>query len=167
MTLKKERLAQLSELEDVQPTTVRLIGWSQVGAGVTLDQVGYDPNAEKVAIAKVIAELKTLGYLVDDRQTARVGYDLLARHPNSSDQRCIEVKGFTRGMGPVWLEQNEWAQALQRGEDYWLYVIDECGLEPTVQVRAQNPAELFGRGAGKIQRFQIKLAQLKAQAVQK
>jgi hypothetical protein len=59
------------------------------------------------------------------------------------------------------------AQALQRGDDYWLYVVDECALEPTVRVRAQNPAELFGEGAGKIQRFQIKLAQLKAQTGQK
>jgi SNF2 family DNA or RNA helicase len=108
LALKKERLAQLRELEDVQPTAIRLSGWAHISAGVTLDQLGYDPNAEKVAIAKVIVELKTLGYLVDDRQTARVGYDLLARHPHSSDQRCIEVKGFTRTMGPVWLEQSEW-----------------------------------------------------------
>jgi hypothetical protein len=165
--LKRERLAQLAQLEDVQPTAIRLIGWTQVSAGVTLDQLGYDPNAEKMAIAKVIAELKALGYTVDDRQTARVGYDLLARHQHSGDQRCVEVKGFTRDMGPVWLEQNEWAQALQRGDDYWLYVVAECALEPTVQIRAKNPAELFGNGAGKIQRFQIKLAQLKAQIGQK
>ena len=64
-------------------------------------------------------------------------------------------------MGPVWLEQNEWAQALQRRDDYWLYVVDDCASQPTVGVRAKNPAELFGAGAGKIQRFQIKLSQLK------
>jgi len=160
-TLKNERLAQLAEIEDVQPTAIRLIGWAQVDAGVTLDQLGYEPNAEKIAIAKVIAELEALDYAVDDRQTAGVGYDLLARHRHNGDQRCVEVKGFTGSMGPVWLEQNEWAQALQRRDDYWLYVVDDCASQPTVGVRAKNPAELFGAGAGKIQRFQIKLSQLK------
>lgn len=165
-TLKNERLNQLASLEDVQPTATRLIGWVQVGAGVTLDQLGYEPNAEKVAIAKVISELEALSYVVDDRQTAGVGYDLLARHRQNNDQRCVEVKGFTGSMGPVWLEQNEWAQALQRGDDYWLYVVDHCDSHPTIEVRAKNPAEQFGRGAGRIQRFQIKLSQLKAQTEQ-
>ena len=132
-----------------------------------LDQLGYDPNAERVAVAKVIAELQALGYMVDDRQTARVGYDLLARHPHSGDQRCIEVKGFTDSMGPVWLEQSEWAQALQRADDYWLYVVDECRSNATVQVRAKNPAGIFGGNTGKIQRVQIRLSQLRAQVGQK
>ena len=46
-------------------------GWVQVSSGLTVDQLGYEPNAEKVAIAKVIMELGALDYLVDDRQTAR------------------------------------------------------------------------------------------------
>jgi hypothetical protein len=162
--LKSERLAQLAELEDVQPTATRLVGWAQVGRGLTLDQLGYEPNAEKVAVSRVIEELQALDYVVDDRQTAGLGYDLLARHRYNNDQRCVEVKGLTGTIGPVWLEQNEWAQALQRGDDYWLYVVDHCASEPTIKVRAKNPAEQFGEGAGKIQRFQIKLSQLAALA---
>lgn len=158
---KNARAAQLSEIEQVQATAVRLVGWTQVSAGLKLDQLGYDPNAEKVAVGCVIEELTRHGFAVDDRQTAGVGYDLLARHTKTGDQRCVEVKGFTEAMGPVWLEQNEWAQALQRRDDYWLYVVDRCGSKPTVCVRAQNPADTFGDGAGKIQRFQIKLSQLK------
>jgi superfamily II DNA or RNA helicase len=163
---KASRRAQLEEIENVQATAVRLVGWATVKAGITLDQLGYEPNAEKVAVGTVIAELQALGYLVDDRQTAGVGYDLLARHKSNGDQRCVEVKGFTESMGPVSLEQNEWAQALQRRDDYWLYVVDNCGRKPRVCVRAQNPAELFGGGAGKIQRFQIKLSQLREQVSQ-
>lgn len=161
--LKADRLAQLSELEDVQPTAVRLVGWTQVGAGVTLDELGYEPNAERVAIAKVLTELEALGYAVDDRQTAGVGYDLLARHKHSGEQRCVEVKGFTSHMGPVWLEQNEWAQALQRRDDYWLYVVDDCAQQPTVRVRVKDPVSVFADGAGRIQRYQIRLSQLKGQ----
>jgi superfamily II DNA or RNA helicase len=162
--LKQERLDQLRELEEVQATAVRLVGWVEVKAGLTVDQLGYDPDAEKVAVAHVIAELEALGYSVDDRQTARVGYDLLARHRQSGDQRCIEVKGFTEQMGPVWLEQNEWAQALQRREDYWLYVVDSCAQLPRTRVRVKDPATVFAEGAGRIQRFQIRLSQLKEQA---
>lgn len=159
--LKLERLAQLTELEDVQPTAVRLTGWTHVGAGVTIDHLGYEPNAEKVAIATVLAELEALGYAVDDRQTAGVGYDLLARHKHTGEQRLVEVKGFTESMGPVWLEQNEWAQALQRRDDYWLYVVDDCSKQPTIQVRVQDPVDVFGEGANSIQRFQIKVSRLK------
>jgi SNF2 family DNA or RNA helicase len=164
--VKQERIAQLAELEDVQPTATRIVGWVNVGAGLTADRLGYDPNAEKSAIAKVIAELEALSYSVDDRQTARLGYDLLARHRHTGEQRCVEVKGFTGSLGAVWLEQNEWAQALQRGDDYWLYVVDSCGTTPAVRVRAKNPATKFGDGLGTIQRFQIKLSQLTSVAGQ-
>lgn len=162
--LKNERLTQLAELEDVQPTAIRLIGWAQVCAGVGVGDLGYEPNAEKVAIAKVLSELQSLDYFVDDRQTAGVGYDLLARHRHTGDQRCIEVKGFTGAMGPVWLEQSEWAQALQRGDDYWLYIVAECASLPKVEVRVKNPAREFGSDVTKIQRFKIRLSQLKAYA---
>jgi len=72
------------------------------------------------------------------------------------------VKGFIKGLEPVCLEQNEWAQARQRGDDYWLYVVEHCETEkPAVAVRVQNPAAVFGGGVGKLQRFQIKLSQLR------
>ena len=158
---KKRRLEQLNVIGTVKASGVRPVGWVQVKAGVTIDKLGYNPTAEKVAIAKVWAELEAQDFGVDDRQTAYVGYDLLARNSRTGDQRCVEVKGFTKGMEPVCLEQNEWAQAQQRGDDYWLYVVENCEKNPTVAVRVQNPAAAFGGGLGKIQRFQIKLSQLR------
>lgn len=164
--LIKRRRAQLLEIETVQETAVRLVGWADVRAGITLSDLGYSPDAEKIAIGRVIAELTKLGYLIDDLQTAGVGYDLLARNSTTGDQRCVEVKGFTESMGPVWLEQNEWAQALQKSGDYWLYVVDNCSTNPTVRLRVKNPAEVFGSGPHRIERFQIKLSQLKGQLAQ-
>lgn len=163
--LKKQRLDQLAEIENVKGTAVRLVGWAYVRAGITLEKLGYSPDAEKVAVGKVISVLESLGYAVDDRQTAGVGYDLLARNRTTGDQRCVEVKGFTESMGPVWLEQNEWAQALQRRDDYWLYVVDNCAAKPILRVQIQNPAEQFASGTSKIQRFQIKLSQLKERSI--
>ncbi len=164
--LKGDRLVQLAQIDDVRPTAVRLAGWAHVVAGGRIEDLGYDPDAEKTAIAKVLAELTSLGFAVDDRQTAGIGYDLLARHTRTGEQRCVEVKGQTRTLGPVWLEQNEWAQALQRGSDYWLYVVDQCGTTPTVRVRTRDPGSVYGSGVGRIQRFQIRLSQLKEQAAQ-
>lgn len=162
--LKAQRVAQLAGIEDVRPTAARLVGWAHVSAGVRIEALGYDPDAEKTAISKVMNELTSLGFAVDDRQTAGVGYDLLARHTRTGEQRCVEAKGHTGALGPVWMEQNEWAQALQRGSDYWLYVVADCGTNPTVKVRTRDPASVYGAGAGRIQRFQIKVSQLKEQA---
>jgi len=81
--------------------------------GAVAGQMGYDPDSESIAIQTVWAELERLGFDVDDRQTAGLGYDLLARK-RTGEQRLVEVKGLAGPLGPVWLEQNEWAQAQQR-----------------------------------------------------
>ena len=159
--LKDERLRQLSQMEKVTPTAPRLIGWAQVSGGALATDMGYDPDSEAVAIATVLAELERLNFAVDDRQTAEVGYDLLARHKVTGEQRLIEVKGFQAGLAPVWLEQHEWAQAQQRGKDYWLYVVAQCALAPTTLIRAQDPAGQLKSGPRRIERYQIKLGDLK------
>ena len=91
-----------------------------------------------------------------------LGYDLLARK-RTGEQRLVEVKGLAGPLGPVWLEQNEWAQAQQRGTDYWLYVVAECATSPAVAVRAQDPASQVG-GPRRIQRFQIRIDDLRRMA---
>lgn len=159
--MKDERLRQLAEGEKVTPTAPRLVGWAHVSAGVRATELGYDPDSETVAIATVLAELERLDFAVDDRQTAGLGYDLLARHKVTGEQRLVEVKGFHRGLAPVWLEQHEWAQAQQRGDDYWLYVVIECESKPTVAIRAQDPAGKLAAGPRRIERFQIRIADLR------
>ncbi|WP_346623899.1 helicase-related protein [Blastococcus montanus] len=159
--LKADRLRQLEDIGKVTSTAPRLIGWAQVAAGARSTELGYDPDSETVAIATVLEELERLGYVVDDRQTAGVGYDLFARHKHTGEQRLVEVKGFQADLAPVWLEQHEWAQAQQRGEDYWLYVVTNCATAPTVVLRAQDPAGQLVAGPRRIERFQIKVTDLK------
>lgn len=159
--LKTERLRQLEDIGKVTGTAPRLIGWAQVAAGARRTELGYDPDSETAAIAAVLEELERLGYVVDDRQTAHVGYDLFARHPHTGEQRLVEVKGFQDRLEAVWLEQHEWAQAQQRGEDYWLYVVTNCAAAPTVILRAQDPAAQLAAGPRRIERFQIKVTDLK------
>jgi superfamily II DNA or RNA helicase len=158
---KAQRLAQLEDMARVAPSAPRLVGWAHVIGGARVTELGYDPNSEGVAVTTVLAELERLDFDVDDRQTAGVGYDLLARHRTTREQRLVEVKGFQNGLEPVWLEQHEWAQAQQRGQDYWLYVVIDCASTPTVVVRAQDPASKLAAGPRRIERFQIKVPDLR------
>ncbi|MET8008500.1 helicase-related protein [Streptomyces sp. NPDC005271] len=159
--VKRDRLHQLSQMEKVNPTAPRLIGWVHVVGGARVTELGHDPDSEAIAVATVLAELERLDFIVDDRQTAKVGYDLFARHKYRGEQRLIEVKGFAENLRAVWLEQHEWAQAQQRSNDYWLYVVENCASVPTVVVRAQDPAGKLAHGPRRIERFQIKLAELR------
>lgn len=158
---KADRLAQLDLVEAVASTAPRLVGWLRVHGGARIEDLGFDPDAEKVAIAKVVAELEALGWAVDDRQTARLGYDLFARRPGTTEQRLVEVKGFTGALDGVVLEQHEWAQAQQRGADYWLYVVVDCGTAPKGVVRVQDPAGTLSSGPKLIERYRIPLSQLR------
>lgn len=159
--LKAQRLSQLEQLDAVTSTAPRLIGWANVAGAAPATELGYDPDSEKVAVSLVLAELDRLGFAVDDRQTAGVGYDLFARHKSTGEQRLVEVKGLIGDLRPVWLEQHEWAQAQQRGEDYWLYVVTGCGENPMIMVRAKDPAAQLSSGPRTIERFQIKIGDLK------
>jgi superfamily II DNA or RNA helicase len=158
---KAARLAVLRQMETVSGRSPRLAGWARVHGTARADQLGYDPDSEQVAIRTILEELERLGYEVDDRQTAGVGYDLLARNAASRDQRLVEVKGFQHSLGPVWMEANEWMQARQRGADYWLYVVTGCAIAPMTAVRVQDPAGTFSRGPRRIERFQISARDLR------
>jgi superfamily II DNA or RNA helicase len=156
---KQHRLSALQDVKAVQASAVRLIGWVAVVGGARTDELGYDPNSEKVAVSTVVAELERLGFTVDDRQTAGVGYDLYARNPQTREQRLVEVKGLKDGLRAIWLEQDEWGQAQQRKNDYWLYVVDSCSTKPTIRLRVQNPADVLG-GPKVIERVQIPMSKL-------
>ena len=65
------------------------------------------------------------------------GFDLLSRYPEGV-VRSIEVKGRA-GRAAVRMELNEWKQACNLGEGYWLYVVFDCAT-PTPQLyRVQDP----------------------------
>ncbi|TDD84858.1 helicase-related protein [Actinomadura rubrisoli] len=159
-TIKADRLAQLDLIDAVTHSSPASLGWIQVAGGARAEELGRDPDSETLAVATVVAELEGLGWVVDDRQTAGLGYDLLARRPGTTDQRLIEVKGFAGDLRPVVLEQHEWAQAQQRGNDYWLYVVLHCATDPAVVIRCQDPAGTLA-GPRLIQRFTIPVSRLR------
>ena len=65
------------------------------------------------------------------------GFDLLATHPGG-ERRSIEVKG-RRNQSEIQLEANEWQQACNLGNRYWLYVVFDCATPTPLLVRIQDP----------------------------
>jgi hypothetical protein len=161
---KAQRLAQLDQMSQVTATPARLVGWVEVRGTGSPAELGTDPDSERTAVSVVWDELVARGFKIDDRQNSGVGYDLLARHRVTDEHRLVEVKGQAGELGPVMLEQHEWAQAQQRGSVYWLYVVTTCATTPTITVRVRDPASFFA-GPKIIQRFEISLSELRRAAV--
>ena len=72
-----------------------------------------------------------------------MGFDLRSTRPDGS-VRYIEVKGRAR-VGDLELTPNEWAQANNHRERYWLYVVFNCDATPALK-RIADPA---GTGVGR------------------
>ena len=65
------------------------------------------------------------------------GFDLLSRYPDG-EVRSIEVKGRAERTA-VQMEINEWRQACNLGERYWLYVVFGCATPTPLLYRIQDP----------------------------
>ncbi len=68
------------------------------------------------------------------------GFDLLSMRP-AEGKRAIEVKG-RGGEGDVELTENEWVQACNHRDRYWLYVVYDCATSSPRLLRVQDP---FGK----------------------
>ena len=66
-----------------------------------------------------------------------LGFDLLSESADGR-RRHIEVKGRA-GRGEIWMEENEWRQACQLGDEYWLYVVYQCATGEPELVRIRHP----------------------------
>ena len=95
-------------------------------------------DAEAIAIKTAIEYEHARGAEVKNvsNPSLKKGFDLQSRHPNG-EVRYIEVKGRT-GITGVELTANEWRQAANHGDRYWLYVVYHCDTEPRLY-RCQNP----------------------------
>lgn len=95
-------------------------------------------DAEAIAIKTAMEYEHERGAEVKDvsNPSLKKGFDLHSRHPNG-EVRYIEVKGRT-GITSVELTANEWRQAANHGDRYWLYVVYYCDTEPRLY-RCQNP----------------------------
>jgi len=100
--------------------------------------------AMKVARDHEIACSATVEDVSDPQR--KMGFDLRSVRPDGS-VRFIEVKGRAR-VGDLELTPNEWAQANNHRDKYWLYVVFNCETKPELK-RIPDPAgKAIGRPKG-------------------
>ena len=95
-------------------------------------------DAEAIALRIAVEHERERGAEVEDVSNPHLkkGFDLESRHPNG-EVRYIEVKGRT-GVASVELTTNEWLQAANHQDRYWLYVVYHCDTTPQLH-RCQDP----------------------------
>ena len=100
-----------------------------------------DVYAEDVALAEVKRREEAEGSVIEDVSAPhlKAGFDLKVLRADGS-MRYVEVKGRS-GTPPVELTANEWAQAANHRDRYWLYAVYNCDTVPQLY-RVPDP---FGR----------------------
>ncbi len=118
-----------------------------------------DNHAEQIALAEVIRREEAEGAIkIEDVSNPhlKAGFDLKVTRADGS-LRYVEVKGRS-GEGAVEMTVNEYIQAGNHRDRYWLYVVYNCDTVPTLY-RIYNPFERLvaqQTGAIRINASQIK-----------
>ncbi len=142
-------LRQLAEApERIHPGAARLLAHALViPAPDSADVERYDEGVEEMAV-RIASEWERDhgGHLQDVSKPAKAraaglsdwpGFDLFSIREDGV-RRSIEVKGRA-GQGAIQMEANEWKQAFQLRENYWLYVVLDCATPNPILLRIQDP----------------------------
>jgi superfamily II DNA or RNA helicase len=114
---------------------------------------------EQIAVHAVIAFEEARGCRVESVENDTRGFDLISRRPVSDivqasiETRFIEVKGRA-AVGEIALTANEYKTAQRLTDDYWLYVVFNCGSQPQVTT-IQNPARFDWEPLSKIDCYRL------------
>lgn len=118
-----------------------------------------DDEIERRAVDFVIAYEEAQGRVVETVEAQNRGFDLVSRRPAenpmaATDVRFIEVKGRA-ATGEIALTTNEYKTAARLKEDYWLYVVFDCGgNSPSLQM-VQDPSRLAWEPLTKIEHYHV------------
>ncbi len=149
---KEQALAALrGEPELVEPGEVTLLAHALVvPSDDPADRIRHDEQVEALAMRVAGDHERAAGARVRDVSTSAgatdaglapyPGFDLLSDRPGG-ERRAIEVKGRA-GTGEVELTENEWVQACNHRDRYWLYVVYDCATPFPRLVRVRDP---FGK----------------------
>ncbi len=142
----KREAAEASLIEEIEntrlgPVTIYVRAFVTPSPAVDAVPIKTMRDAEAIAIRIAIEHEREHGAEVKDVSNPQLkkGFDLESRHPNG-EVRYIEVKGRT-GIASVELTTNEWGQAANHQDRYWLYVVYHCDTNPQLY-RCRNP---FGK----------------------
>jgi hypothetical protein len=106
------------------------------------DPDGLDQPVRMALEEKAIALILKSEPRLHRTPTHNPGFDLIERSADSQPIRWIEVKAMTGNLydRPVGLSHTQFACAEERGESYWLYVVEHAGNSSARIVRIQDPA---------------------------
>ena len=137
---KETETSLITEIENTQLGSVTIYARAFVAPPPPVDAVPIKTlrDAEAIALRVAIEHERERGAAVKDVSNPHLkkGFDLESRHLNG-EVRYIEVKGRT-GIASVELTANEWRQAANHQDRYWLYVVYHCDTNPQLY-RCRDP----------------------------
>jgi len=116
-----------------------------------------NPETEATAMRVVMEHEQAQGRKVYDVHEKNLGYDVTSLDLNSGELRLIEIKGLARATGTILLTPNERRVAEDRRDCYWLYVVTNCGSEPTLQEPIRDPAQFPWHEATKVAHYWLEV----------
>lgn len=137
---RDRRLAEVELQRHLSRQMPEVIGVAAVlprKVGNDIDGMHSSEEIERIAMEVAMAYERQQGRSPEDVSAENLGFDVRSRGLDGEIRR-IEVKGRA-GVGAVRLSANEWNQAHQLGETFWLYIVVGCAHEPELWVM-QNPA---------------------------
>jgi superfamily II DNA or RNA helicase len=137
---KQLRLEENRKLRALGVDTPKVVG---VCALVAAPEIMFGDDEESAPDVEAVAVQVAMQYELDHGrdpesvELSNLGFDLRSR--GQQEIRYIEVKG-RRGMGAISLTANEWIKAGRFGEEYWLYVVYDCGTSNPRLLVIRDPA---------------------------
>jgi hypothetical protein len=116
-----------------------------------------NPETEATAMRVVIEYEKAQGRQVYDVHEKNLGYDVTSLDINSGELRLIEVKGLAESTGTILLTPNERCVAEDRRDCYWLYVVTNCAVKPTLQEPVRGTARFTWREVTKVAHYWLEV----------
>jgi hypothetical protein len=95
-----------------------------------------DNLIERIGIEVAMAYERLHGRNPEDVSALNLGYDI--RSAGENEMRHIEVKARVT-TGDVALTPNEWFKAKRFGDQYYLYIVENAVINPTLYI-IRNPA---------------------------
>ena len=92
---------------------------------------------------------------MEDVSAKNLGYDVTSLDSQSGEIRLIEVKGLAAAAGTILWSPNEKRVAEDRRDCYWLYVVTNCGTEPTLQEPVFDPIQYDWHEVSKVQHYYL------------
>ncbi len=117
------------------------------------------PNLETEAVAMevVMEHERARDCQVKDVSAKNLGYDVTSLDTRSGKIRLIEVKGLAAATGTILWSPNEKRVAEDRRDCYWLYVVTNCGTEPTLQKPIHDPIQYDWHEVRKVQHYCLRV----------